>query len=229
MFSYYGSKSKVVHLYPKPKYKTIIEPFCGSARYSLRYFENDIILMDKYDVVIKIWKFLQQASVKDILSLPEPEIKQSIDNYNLSEGEKLLLGFIVWRGAASPQKIVQETATIHETKIFISKQLYKIRHWNIVYGDYLSLGNLDAVWFVDPPYQKGGHKYNQNVVDYDLLGKWCKERRGQVIACDTANATWLPFYPLRKTNGNYSKGIEEGIWSNLPHDFMARQDEMFSV
>jgi len=34
MFSYYGSKSKIVDYYPPPKHKRIIEPFAGSARYT---------------------------------------------------------------------------------------------------------------------------------------------------------------------------------------------------
>jgi len=35
MWSYYGSKSKVVKHYPKPKYDLIIEPFAGAAWYSV--------------------------------------------------------------------------------------------------------------------------------------------------------------------------------------------------
>jgi site-specific DNA-adenine methylase len=33
MFSYYGSKSKIIDHYPAPKFNKIIEPFAGSARY----------------------------------------------------------------------------------------------------------------------------------------------------------------------------------------------------
>lgn len=62
MWSYYGSKSKVVHLYPRPEYGKIIEPFAGSARYSLRYFDRDVLLVDKYEVVVRIWKWLQHCS-----------------------------------------------------------------------------------------------------------------------------------------------------------------------
>lgn len=56
MWSYYGSKSKIVSKYPSPIHSTIIEPFAGSARYSLKYWENDVILYDKYDVIIRLWK-----------------------------------------------------------------------------------------------------------------------------------------------------------------------------
>ena len=66
MFSYYGSKSKIVHLYPTPKMDKIIEPFAGSARYSLKYWTKDILILDKYSVIIDIWKYLQNASKNDI-------------------------------------------------------------------------------------------------------------------------------------------------------------------
>jgi hypothetical protein len=56
MWSYYGAKTNIVQYYPKPKYDRIIEPFAGTARYSLRYFDHDIFLVDKYEVVVKIWQ-----------------------------------------------------------------------------------------------------------------------------------------------------------------------------
>ena len=70
MFSYYGSKSKIVNLYPPPKYSKIIEPFAGSARYSLKYFDRDILLIEKYEPLVKLWKWLQIATEKDIDNLP---------------------------------------------------------------------------------------------------------------------------------------------------------------
>jgi len=78
MWSYYGSKSKVVDLYPTPKFDKIIEPFAGSARYSLKWFDRDILLVDKYDVVVNLWRWLQQCSENDILKLPELERGKSL-------------------------------------------------------------------------------------------------------------------------------------------------------
>ena len=69
MFSYYGSKSKIVQYYPSPTCDKIIEPFAGSARYSLRYWEKDILLVDKYKEIVDIWNYLQRAGEKDILGL----------------------------------------------------------------------------------------------------------------------------------------------------------------
>ena len=70
MWSYYGSKANIVHAYPKPVFDKIIEPFAGSARYALRHFEKDVLLVDKYEVIVKIWKWLQTCSEGDILGLP---------------------------------------------------------------------------------------------------------------------------------------------------------------
>lgn len=100
MFSYYGSKSKIVHLYPKPRHSVIIEPFAGSARYALKYFDRDVILIDKYSVIIEIWKFLQLASEKDILGLPILKCGENLRDFNLSDLERKFLGFNVSGGVA---------------------------------------------------------------------------------------------------------------------------------
>ena len=71
MFSYYGSKSKIVNYCPPPKHKRIIEPFAGSARYSLKYWQNDVLLVDKYEVVVNLSKWLQKCEPNDILKLPK--------------------------------------------------------------------------------------------------------------------------------------------------------------
>lgn len=89
MFSYYGSKSRVVDLYEPPKYGVIIEPFAGSARYSLKYFDREIELYDTYSVVTDIWKWLQSCSEKDILSLPKLTKGAKISEMNLSKEERL--------------------------------------------------------------------------------------------------------------------------------------------
>ena len=75
MFSYYGSKSKIINKYPSPKFDKIIEPFAGSARYALKWWDRDVLLVDLYLVIIEIWHYLQAASKQDIMGLPEPNWK----------------------------------------------------------------------------------------------------------------------------------------------------------
>lgn len=217
MWSYYGSKSKVVDLYPAPKYGRIIEPFAGSARYSLKYFDRDVLLVDKWEVIVKIWHYLQQATPSDIMGLPEPKYKESIEGYNLSEGERLLMGFLVARGVRRPQKIVQKFSDINSAKKQIAAQLFKIKHWQIRLGSFESVDNQEATWFIDPPYQMGGELYNicerDANIDFNQLQEWCKNRSGQVIVCENTKANWLPFWPVGNLTGAYSN-TTEAMWSN---------------
>ncbi len=231
MFSYYGSKSKVVDLYPSPKFGKIIEPFAGSARYSLKYFDRDVLLVDKYQVVVDVWHYLQQASPADILKLPKMRKGDDIRKYGLSEGETLFLSFISKGGTATPGWTVSSFGDFEHgnQNVYkrISKDLHKIRHWKIICADYQSIENTEATWFIDPPYQFGGEGYKHKKIDYPSLATWSMSRNGQVIVCENTKATWLPFFPLRKIQGAANTDTTEAIWSNYRHDFQAVQSSMF--
>lgn len=218
MFSYYGSKSKIVHLYPAPKHDLIIEPFAGSARYSLKYFERDVVLIDKYKVIIGIWKWLQQCSPNDILSLPILKHGDHLDNYKLDCIEqKWFLGFCLRQGIASPRYSPSGTGNFGNYKPIlhrVSKELYKIKHWKFIHGEYDCV-ETECTWFIDPPYFKGGEHYRHstNKLDFNSLAEWCKKRKGQVIVCENDSASWLPFMPLRKMTGSI-KTTYEVFWTN---------------
>jgi site-specific DNA-adenine methylase len=232
MFSYYGSKSKIVDLYPSPKYGRIIEPFAGSARYSLKYFDRDVLLVDKYDVVIRVWHYLQKASVKDILSLPTLKLGDDIRTLNISDDEKMFLGMLAGVASTSPRwKVSAYSAEQNGRKNQLKRiadQLYKIRHWDIRHGSYDDIENQDATWFIDPPYQVGGSGYKHGKVDYSALAMWCQDRRGQVIVCENTKADWMNFYPMKGLHGAMTDTVE-AIWSNLPHDFQARQMDLLAA
>ena len=235
MFSYYGSKSKVVDLYPSPKFGKIIEPFAGSARYSLKYFDRDVLLVDKYQVIVDVWHYLQQASEADILKLPKPAIGDDLRNYNqLSEIEKKFMGFLVQKAQGKPANTVTYYSAFHDSKRDIRKQiasqLFKIRHWVIRCGSYDEIENETACYFIDPPYQVGGqhqYKFNNRQIDYQKLGEWCKSRNGQVIVCENTKADWLPFYAMKELQGVANTDTTEAIWSNYRHNFQAVQSSMF--
>lgn len=222
MFSYFGSKTNVVHCYPKPKHDKIIEPFAGSARYSLRWFEKDVLLIDKYEVVVKIWKWLQQCSPQDILKLPRVKKTDNLNEINFDcEEAKLLMGFLIARGSATPRVTPSARATTERPKYLntalnrIAKSLFKIKHWEIQQGCYTELKNETATWFIDPPYQNGGEAYkhgNKNI-DFVELGEWCKSRNGQIIVCETTEADWLPFRSMKNNAGSRYE-TTEAIWSN---------------
>jgi site-specific DNA-adenine methylase len=236
MFSYYGAKTRLADLYPSPRHTKIIEPFAGSARYSLKYFDRDVLLVDKYRPIIDVWHYLQQASENDIRSLPRLKRGMNLDALGLSGSEKLLVGFMAGIGHGRPSKTVSPFAAVHFGEDRRSKwetmaeQLHKIRHWKIICGDYQDIENETATWFIDPPYQHGGqfeYKFSNKYLDFAELGQWCKSRKGQVIVCENTKADWLPFYPMRGLHGINSDTVE-AIWCNHEHDYMARQAPLFS-
>lgn len=215
MFSYYGSKSKIVKLYPAPKHDLIIEPFAGSARYSLMYWEKQILLIEKYEPLVKLWKWLQQANEKDIDNLPILKRGEKISDYNLSEGESLFLSFVVSEATTTGRNMVTErAATKVAYKIKTTKDILpKIKHWEIKQGCYTELENKTATWFIDPPYQRGGEHYPCRNIDFKRLGEWSRERNGQVIVCENDGADWLDFIPLKSYWGGMKRSTEV-IWCN---------------
>lgn len=231
MFSYYGSKSKVAHLYPAPRHNLIIEPFAGSARYALKHFDHDVLLVDKYSVIVDVWHYLQQASEKDIMGLPILKRGQKISDLSVSGAEKYFLGFLAGVAGMSPRNTVSGFAAEQNSRPNqlkrIAKQLYKIRHWKIIQGSYDEIENREATWFIDPPYQFGGSAYIEHNINYPALADWSKNRIGQAIVCENTKADWMHFYPLALMRGAMTT-TTEAIWSNLPHDFQVVQQALFT-
>ena len=229
MFSYYGSKSKIVDYYPPPKHKRIIEPFAGSARYSLKYWQNDVLIVDKYEVVIQVWKYLQQATKKDILGLPELKQGDNINDFNLSDDEKALMRFCIVQGSASGQNTPSSQyylRGIHKQNINrIVENIDKIRHWEIKLGSYDELENEEATWFIDPPYQFGGKYYKESSknIDFKKLADWCKTRNGQAIVCENTKADWMDFKPVIQIQGARNTDTVEAIWSNQRTNYDCEQ------
>jgi hypothetical protein len=213
MWTYYGTKKHLAKYYPVPTYDSIIEPFAGAAQYSLwgDNWKKNVHLVDKYPVIIAIWNYLIQVTPLEILVLPDMEVGDNVDNYTqLSQEEKWLIGFCINSASAAPKKTVQVRTQWNRTRQEIADNLHKIRHWTTEVGDYTSIPNKKATWFIDPPYEFGGiyYRYNNSKINYHDLGKWCLDREGQVIVCENDKATWLPFSPLTTLYGQLHKTIE---------------------
>ena len=234
MFSYYGSKKSIIDYYPPPKYDKIIEPFVGAGPYALKYYDRDIIIADKYEVIYKIWKWLQQCEISDIEKLPHhlnPE--DNLNNYNFDcEEAKLMMGFIIAKGVERPRRKPTKRATIDRPNTInftlnkIKNNLHKIKHWKILHASYTDFENEKVTWFIDPPYQFGGYTYVEHRIDYEYLSKWCKNRDGQVIVCENTKATWLEFKPMIKNKGTH-KTTTEAIWSNYKTNYDSIQKSLF--
>jgi site-specific DNA-adenine methylase len=226
MFYYYGRKEKVFKYYPIPKYDTIIEPFAGSAVYSLKNFNKNITILDKDEKIINIWNYLKLATSDEILSLPLLTNGQSLNDekfQHLNTVQKDLISFFTNPSSAQPKRSVGKFNIWHEkNRKRLSEDVNKIRHWQILLGDYHDIPNQNATWFIDPPYQGNGGKYykhgNKNI-DYNELSEWVQNRNGQVIVCENSEANWLPFRPLKQLQGQRHKTVEV-IWEK---DFINNQ------
>lgn len=237
MWSYYGSKANIVHLYPKPKHPKLIEYFAGSARYALEYFDRDVVLIDKYPVVINIWKWLQQCSPNDIISLPRPGRGQTLNDFEFDCIEaKHFMGFVIHFATfspgitPSPHYLNRRKNGINYSLKRIASNLFKIKHWEIRLGCYSDFPNQTATHFIDPPYQHGGHKYicSNKDINFPALGLWCMEREGQIIVCENEKADWLPFKHM-KTQNTPRGSAHECIWTNEKTHFDNVQGQLFHV
>jgi hypothetical protein len=214
-FSYYGAKWRASKYYPAPEHLSIVEPFAGSACYSLTHYERDVRLFDKDPTIANLWQWLINASPKDVMSLPDT-------NEGMADGpEKDLIGFWYVRGAVKPAPRPYAWARSGEwdeqfwgerVKKRIASQVNHINHWVMTNACYTEIPNVKATWFVDPPYIKAGKHYVHSDVDYKKLAEWSKSRLGHVIVCEQRGAEWLPFKDFKEVKSRRTGKSDEVWW-----------------
>lgn len=225
-FGFYGGKWRdTPRHYPAPVHETIVEPFAGSAGYSVRYAERRVILGEKDPVIYGVWKYLISVSAQEILAIPDLAPGQSVGDLSIPEEARWLVGLWLNRGAARPR--TGPSAWMRDgirpgsfwgprVRRTIADQVDLIRHWQVFNCSYEELPfHRSATWFIDPPYQKQGRHYRFGAegIDFGALATWCRTRRGQVIVCENEGADWLPFVPLNdvKTTRRLSRSVEV-VW-----------------
>ena len=228
-FTFYGGKWRAAPKYPAPRHDTIIEPFAGSAGYSMRYADRKVILVERDPIIAATWRYLLRVSPAEILALPDLEAGQTVDNLPLHQEARWLVGWWCTRGSASPRKSFSSWMMTHphRTKSWgpairqrIAEQVPLIRHWLIIEGDYEDAPDMEATWFVDPPYRGAGkhYRFGSRRLNYAALGLWCYTLRGQVMVCENVGAEWLPFEPFAEIKSNQSRTgrtvSREALWTN---------------
>jgi phage N-6-adenine-methyltransferase len=225
-FSYYGGKWRVARKYPAPKYTTVIEPFCGSAGYSLSYTRAQVTLCDVDSNIAGIWQYLKRATPQDIMAIPDVPPGGTVNDLPVCQEAKWLVGFWLSRGVERPRPTPSKWMIDGKAKRpgsywgpqvrqRIAQQLHVIRDWTILSCSYLELPNTESTWFIDPPYVVSGRRYRcgSSGIDYAELSDWCKTRKGQVIVCEQEGADWLPFQPLTDIKTQRTKRSREMIWT----------------
>ena len=242
---YYGGKWRAAPRYPAPRYDTIVEPFAGAAGYSLRYPDRQVVLIERDPMVAETWRWLIGASRADVLAVPLVDDARDLPGgtpagaFNLvrllSSNACHSVGYALSAGMKRDRERGGKTSGWSEAmRERVAAQVERIKHWRVIEGDYTQAPDVEATWFIDPPYDnRAGRAYKFHDIDYPALGEWCRTRRGQVIACENDGATWLPFRPLysvtTRINGAKGEGgrtSTEAIWTNDDTPSETKGDDM---
>lgn len=203
MFYYYGRKKQLAKRYPAPNYGCIVEPFAGSAAYSFHaeHWRREVILIEKDQRVAAIWDWLiHEATAEKIKNMPD-----------LKPGEKSSEFLHIIHAAtkmAFKYKTIKVTPLLARnweiSKRLLAENLPKIKHWQLICGDYSVAPDIEATWFIDPPYKSEpgmGYAHSSAHMNYEQLAEWCLARRGEIICCEGSYGDYLPFENLIHLTG----------------------------
>lgn len=243
-FSYFGSKWFGAERYGAPRRGLVVEPFAGSAAYSVRWDAPLVRLYDKSENVCHAWDWLTNCSIEDIRRVPDA-FRSTEEWLALPDGPRQVVGWNIGFSQMTMPKTLKSwylhyTNTGERTSVLktcpsklywgpavkarLIRQRPLIDKWTIECCSYHDIPNIDAHWHIDPPYQgKPGRCYEHSEIDYKHLAQWCREREGTVDVCENEGADWLPFTPLysmKSANGLHLS--KEMVWRNEAVDLVER-------
>lgn len=210
MFPYFGRKARTAHKFPAPRFPLVIEPFAGSLSYSLHYRPEQAIGIERDERVVAMWHRLLTASGLD----PAPPVGSKTDDLLVkvcSYSEHALTSGTL----TVTTRMVRDWAGVHRNAAAVAP--WAAVHTRYQQGTYADAPDVEATWFIDPPYQKAnrrGYKYGGSSVDFKHLAEWVRSRRGQVIVCEQQGADWMPFRPLASIATHRGSVSQEVIWLN---------------
>lgn len=210
MFPYFGRKARMAHKFPAPRFPLVIEPFAGSLSYALHHRPAAAIGIERDDRVVALWHRMLMANEDE----PAPSVGSktndllvkvcSYSEHALTSGTMTVTSRMVrdWRG-------------VHRSAA--ASAVWARDHARYLLGSYADAPDVEATWFIDPPYQvanRRGYKFGGSGIDFGHLAEWARSRKGQVIVCEQEGADWLPFVSLAKIATHRGATSAEAVWFN---------------
>lgn len=212
MFYYFGRKGRLAKHYPSPEFGLIIEPFAGSMAFSLYHRPEQAIGLEVNPDVAAVWQHVCGLTLEELVAYPEPEIGDRVsDRWSMmaagSHGTTKAESYL-W--TERMQRDLRK-----QKRLAVRHLAYAKRSVDYRCADYRDAPDVEATWFIDPPYQYVQRGYERDGIDYADLAEWVLSRKGQVIVCEQAGATWLPFEPVREIRGTTNKRTVEVSWNRV--------------
>lgn len=218
MFYYYGRKKQIVRHYPAPEFDTIIEPFAGAASYALHStnWRKEVILVERDRRVAEIWRWLiEEATEESIRALPDLRVGERSTEFLHIVHAATKMAFKYKRIKVTP--VLERNWEI--SKRVMAASIHKVKHWRVIEEDYTAAPDVEATWFIDPPYKSepgDGYAHGSSDLNYHALATWVHGRRGQIICCEGEFGDYLPFRSLLELPGVAGKRSKEVIYHACP-------------
>lgn len=227
MFYFYGGKRRLAGFYPPPQHDVVVEPFAGSGAYSVRHLIpgngrkpiKRAILIEKDPRVCDIWERLLAMDPDELLRHPVPVAGERTSDF------LFMTSACSNRIARTAEMTVTTRMPVVLRRMFrqIAAVLPHVKgRVEIINGDYTEAPDIEATWFIDPPYHVDGRPQSRGMgyaegcnsfaLDYQALATWCRSRTGQKIVCEQQGAVWLPFEHLRLARNSIGKNTTEVVW-----------------
>ncbi len=205
LFKWFGSKWLSSRLLPEPQHNLIVEPYAGSAGYSLRHFTNRVIVWDDDCNLQTLWRFLVKASHFEILDIPI-DIPEGTDirSLGLSTGQAMLLKH--WQRTNNVGNTWTTSPWGHlpgqwtrNTRARIAAEVSAISHWEV---KPIPWTLIDCTYFIDPPYEYNyRYAFKREGFSHSELAKrvMAIEYPAQIIVCEAIcpktrrTPSYLPF------------------------------------
>ena len=227
MITYLGSKYRLSGRLPAPLLGLpVVEPFAGSAAYSVRHAPLTARLYDVDEHVFGAWSWLLTGDAEE---LPDAiHYGQKIADFKVSPGARQFLAMRANIGSNGRAKQVSKNGAIdyRGTKARVIAQQKMLGAWTITQASYAECPDIEATWFIDPPYYGvRSYKHDFRGIDFDHLREWILARRGLVIVTVGADDDWWPYgEKITRSSGTTSRGpnkrFVERVWARRYGDVL---------